>query len=126
MKKRGNLLLFLCLAFGLVSALSAQVQTGSVTGQVLDNEGNALPGVNLTIASPNLMGTRTYVSSETGAFRIPALPPGTYKLTAEMQGFKTAEQMREIFADVPGRAHVPFLDEPESLEAIRAWLELIR
>lgn len=28
-----------------------------------------------------------------------------------------------IFAEVPDRAHVPFLDEPESLTAIRAWLE---
>ncbi len=27
-----------------------------------------------------------------------------------------------IFAEVPGRAHVPFLDEPESLAAIRAFL----
>lgn len=47
-------------------------------------------------------------------------------LTAE-----TAAEMRRrrpdmIFAEVPGRAHVPFLDEPESLEAIRAWLERIR
>ena len=30
-----------------------------------------------------------------------------------------------IFADVPDRAHVPFLDETESLQAIRAWLELL-
>jgi pimeloyl-ACP methyl ester carboxylesterase len=28
-----------------------------------------------------------------------------------------------IFAEVPDRAHVPFLDEAESLVAIRAWLE---
>lgn len=28
-----------------------------------------------------------------------------------------------IFADVPDRAHIPFLDEPESLTAIRAWME---
>lgn len=39
----------------------------------------------------------------------------------------TAEEMRRrrpdmIFAEVPGRAHVPFLDEPEALSAIRAWL----
>ena len=27
-----------------------------------------------------------------------------------------------ILADVPGRAHIPWLDEPESLAAIRAWL----
>ncbi len=27
-----------------------------------------------------------------------------------------------IFAEVPGRGHVPFLDEPESLAALRAWV----
>ena len=31
-----------------------------------------------------------------------------------------------IRAEVPGRAHVPFLDEPESLSAIREWLELMQ
>lgn len=30
-----------------------------------------------------------------------------------------------IFAEVPDRAHIPFLDEPESVAAIRAWLELM-
>lgn len=28
-----------------------------------------------------------------------------------------------IRADVPGRGHVPFLDEPEALAALQAWLE---
>ncbi len=27
-----------------------------------------------------------------------------------------------IFAEVPDRGHVPFLDEPASLAAIRAWI----
>jgi pimeloyl-ACP methyl ester carboxylesterase len=40
----------------------------------------------------------------------------------------TAEEMARrcpamIHAEVPGRGHVPFLDEPESLAAILAWLE---
>lgn len=30
-----------------------------------------------------------------------------------------------IFAEVPDRGHVPFLDEPEALAAIRAWLETL-
>jgi pimeloyl-ACP methyl ester carboxylesterase len=30
-----------------------------------------------------------------------------------------------IFAEVPDRAHIPFLDEPESVAAIRAWLGLM-
>lgn len=31
-----------------------------------------------------------------------------------------------IFADVPGRAHVPFLDEPEAVDALRRWLAAMR
>jgi len=42
----------------------------------------------------------------------------------------TAAEMRRrrpdmIFAEVPDRGHVPFLDEPEAVAAIRAWVELI-
>ena len=42
----------------------------------------------------------------------------------------TAAEMRRrrpdmIFAEVPGRAHVPFLDEPESLAALRAFLRAV-
>ena len=38
-----------------------------------------------------------------------------------------AERMRQhrpdmIFAEVPDRAHIPYLDEPEALAAIEAWL----
>lgn len=43
----------------------------------------------------------------------------------------TAAEMRRrrpemIFAEVPDRAHVPFLDEPEALAALNAWLDLMR
>ena len=44
---------------------------------------------------------------------------------------ETAQEMRRrrpdmLFADVPGRGHVPFLDEPQSLRIIHAWLEKMR
>ncbi|MGR3571995.1 alpha/beta fold hydrolase [Brevirhabdus sp.] len=43
----------------------------------------------------------------------------------------TAAEMRRrrpdmIHAEVPGRGHVPFLDEPESLAAIRAFLKVVQ
>ncbi|MGN7870896.1 alpha/beta fold hydrolase [Paracoccus sp. 22332] len=41
------------------------------------------------------------------------------EVAAEMLGRRTDT----IFAEVPGRAHVPWLDEPESLAAIDAWLD---
>lgn len=44
---------------------------------------------------------------------------------------QSARRMREhrpdmIFAEVPDRAHIPFLDEPEALKALDLWLEKIR
>lgn len=46
---------------------------------------------------------------------------------SELLSRATAAEMRRrrpdmIFAEVPDRAHMPFLDEPEALGAIRAWL----
>jgi len=42
----------------------------------------------------------------------------------------TAQEMRRrrpdmIFAEIPGRGHIPFLDEPEALRAITAWLAAV-
>ena len=31
-----------------------------------------------------------------------------------------------IFAEVPHRAHIPFLDEPESLDAIGLWISAVQ
>ena len=47
--------------------------------------------------------------------------------SSDLLSEETAAEMRRrrpdmVFADVPGRAHIPFLDEPESLVAIRDWL----
>jgi pimeloyl-ACP methyl ester carboxylesterase len=43
----------------------------------------------------------------------------------------TAAEMRRrrpglILAEVPNRGHVPFLDEPEALDALAAWLDQVR
>ncbi len=43
------------------------------------------------------------------------------------QTFQEMQQRRPdmIAATVPGRGHVPFLDEPESLDALRRWLKML-
>ena len=43
----------------------------------------------------------------------------------------TAAQMRHRrpdmdFAEVPDRAHIPFLDEPQAVHCLRAWLGRVR
>ncbi len=83
--------MILLLSFGLVSLSFAQAgrQTGSISGTVSDEEGNALPGANVTLTGTGIMGSLTYVTSETGRFRFPSLIPGTCDLRVTMPGFKT-------------------------------------
>ncbi|PYR02374.1 MAG: hypothetical protein DMF97_04930, partial [Acidobacteria bacterium] len=50
-----------------------------------------LPGVAVTVTSPNLQGANTVVTNEAGQFRFPALPPGVYLVKAELAGFRVAE-----------------------------------
>ena len=50
---------------------------------------------------------------------------------SDLLSAETAARMRErrpdmIFAEVPGRGHIPFLDEPEALAAIHEWLRACR
>lgn len=90
--RKGKSLLFLGFVLLLsFTVLQAQItrQTGTVRGVIKDTDGNPLPGVNITLAGPSMMGKATDVSREDGSFRLPAIPPGTYTLTAELQGFKT-------------------------------------
>lgn len=70
----------------------AQKQTGNLDGTILDANSAPLPGVTVTIASPALMGKKSYISSERGAFRFPALSPGVYEVAAELAGFKTVKR----------------------------------
>ena len=81
--------LFFC--FGLVSFLGAQGKlTGSINGKVVDSEGNPLPGVTVTVQGPALQGKMSFVTTQSGSFRFPSLPPGSdYQLTFELSGFKT-------------------------------------
>ena len=85
----GVLALILALAF----AGSAFAQgggassTGTIQGRVTDAQGAVLPGVTVTATSPSALGAQTAVTSETGNYRFPALPPGTYELSFELSGF---------------------------------------
>ena len=85
--------LFVLMAVTALSAAPAFGQgnpTGGIQGRITDPDGLALPGVTVTVASPALQGTRTAVSSTNGDYIIPFLPPGSYTITFELQGFSTA------------------------------------
>src|SRR5436853_5864213 len=62
----------------------------SLAGTVRDTSGAVLPGATIEASSPALITkVRTGVTDETGQYRIPDLPPGTYKVTFTMPSFAT-------------------------------------
>ncbi|MQA30518.1 MAG: hypothetical protein GEU82_11905 [Luteitalea sp.] len=70
-----------------VIATHAQSTTGTITGRIADTQELAVPGVTVTVTSASLQGTRSTVSSETGDYVVPLLPPGTYTITFDLTGF---------------------------------------
>ena len=66
--------------------------TGTIQGRVADAQGAVLPGVTVTATSAALIQPQTTVTSETGNYRFPAVPPGTYELSFELAGFNTLKR----------------------------------
>src|SRR5438132_4843079 len=60
---------------------------GELVGKVTDEQTAVLPGVTVTLSGPAVMGTQTVVTNERGAYRVPAVAPGTYQLRFELSGF---------------------------------------
>ncbi len=88
-KKICQFILIISISLGFVLTAGAQEQTGSIKAKVTDTEGFPLPGAFVYIDSPAMMDIQTYITSETGLIKFRNLPPGKYKLTVEMPGFKT-------------------------------------
>jgi hypothetical protein len=66
----------------------AQVSMGEVFGKVTDGTGAVLPGVTVTLSGPALIQSQTTVTVESGAYRFPRIPIGTYTVSFELTGFK--------------------------------------
>ncbi|MBM3819452.1 MAG: hypothetical protein FJW14_10635 [Acidimicrobiia bacterium] len=63
--------------------------TAQINGTVRDESGAVLPGVTVTATQADTGFTRTVVTNEAGAYAMPSLPTGPYRLEAALQGFRT-------------------------------------
>jgi len=73
-------------------ALAQATGTGTVTGRVVDASGAVLPGVTVTMKSPQALGQFTAVTDTQGVYRITNLPPAAYEARAELTGFQSVVQ----------------------------------
>jgi len=89
-------LALLLLAATLVSspALHAQSQAinGTIEGVVRDGTGAVLPGASVSVSNLDTGQQRTVTTNTDGGYRAVLLSLGTYRVKAEMQGFKTIER----------------------------------
>ena len=97
----------LLLASLLPLPLHAQT-TGSIRG-VVETGQTALPGVAIEAKSPNLQGSRTAVTDAEGRFTLPNLPPGTYTITATLQGFAPRKETVVLALNQPAFIKVELL-----------------
>ncbi|MFQ6109331.1 MAG: carboxypeptidase regulatory-like domain-containing protein, partial [Candidatus Aminicenantales bacterium] len=94
MRKKASFFLFGILL--ICSPFLLAIETGQIQGTVTDENGEGLPGVEITAKSPNLQGLRAVVSSKTGKFSFPLLPVGTYTLSFSLEGFTQVIQEHVI------------------------------
>src|SRR5258706_7339445 len=88
MRVRKDCLLLAAVLMAFTAAVSAQTTTGTISGQVVDSQSLAVPGVTVNVTSPNLQGTRSVTTSQHGDYIITLLPPGTYTVKFELSGFQ--------------------------------------
>ena len=82
---------FLCVIALAAAGLGYAATTGRVAGEVVDNQGVALPGVTVQITSAALIGgPQVAITDVEGRFSFNLLPPGDYSIEANLAGFKPA------------------------------------
>src|SRR5436853_6286581 len=91
MKIRNSIVTMLAAAVLAAPAWSfAQSERGTITGVVTDETKAAVPGVTIKVINNATGVTANVVSSESGTYTAPNLQPGTYKVEATLEGFKTS------------------------------------
>ena len=85
----------------------AQSSTTSLRGAVTDKSGAALVKANVMLANAEQALTRATTTGQTGEYEFLQLPPGTYQLSVEMQGFrKYTQKDLQLLVSSPTTANV--------------------
>ena len=87
------------LAFVLGAGVAAGqgLPSATLTGHVTQ-AAQALPGVTVTVRSPNLQGTRSATTTSNGDYVFNNMPPGEYTITFELSGFQTVTRTVRLAA----------------------------
>lgn len=82
-------LVALLLAAVIPTVVQGQIDTGGVTGTVMDPTRAVIPGAKITLTNRATNVVIQTVSTSAGAYSLTGIPPGTYTLRAVASGFQT-------------------------------------
>jgi hypothetical protein len=90
---RQGYLLFFAIAMLLVlssgSALAQSSSSGTVSGEVTDQQGAAMPGVDIVLTEPSTNIALKTVTNDAGRYIVVNVSPGSYNITFSKAGFST-------------------------------------
>ncbi len=86
---RTSYIAWLVILLGVVLPLFGQSDRGTITGTVSDPSGAVIPGATVTATNVATGVANKVTTTGAGAYTIPLLPFGNYRLTVEKAGFKT-------------------------------------
>jgi hypothetical protein len=88
--------LFLSLGILHLSIYPQSRENGAIQGKVTADTGEVLPGAEVKLSSPNLIGGDQFVEiDKSGRFRFVVLPTGEYSVTVTLEGL-TPEKVEDI------------------------------
>lgn len=94
-----SFVLLALLGFGTENLIQAQSATATLSGVVVDHQESAVSGAKVTLTNPATGQRRETLTAHDGSFTISQLPPSSYQLSVERQGFATA-QIKEVVLNV--------------------------
>jgi hypothetical protein len=83
------------------SSISLFAQASSLQGTVSDQQGATIPDAVIAITNQETSVSRRGVSSTTGTYSFPQLPPGNYRVDVQKPGFKASIQQVRLQINTP-------------------------
>ena len=115
---RWNVLLLLIVVIAAALAgpeARAQEFRGAIAGVVTDATQSALPGVTVTVANVATKVSTEVVTDDQGRYQVRYLNPGTYTVTARLEGFKTSVSTVEVCSCTPKRRSLVMASSPATV-----------
>ena len=89
-RTRSLFMALLCIVITVAAFGQGNITNGAINGHITDSSGGALPGVTVSATNAQTGLNRTTVTDGTGEYRFNLLPPGKYRVDAELSGLGKA------------------------------------